>query len=442
MRSFCRIAITTLLSAGFLSTSLFAENWPQWRGPHGSGMSGESKLPTTWSRDANVKWSVPLPEPGNSSPVVWGDKVFLTQPEKDANKRKLICFSLLNGQALWQKDVTYSEEEATHRTNHYCSPSPVTDGERVIVWFGSAGLVCYDMDGNEQWKRELGTVEHMWGYGTSPIIYGDICILNFGPGNHEQLIGIDKATGEDRWKVEPIGLKKELALSGNENDGNAKSKGDEPLSEMLRGSWGTPVLVNTGSRDELIVGHPRRVSGYEPTTGKLLWTCGGYAPLVYISPMVHDKTVIALGGYFGASLAVPAGGKGDVSESRLWHKNRDGTWLGSGVTYNGHAYVYDMGGIATCLNVETGEQAWKKRMNGSGGKSSTWGSMTMTADGTAYQLMQNGDTFVFKASPDGYQQISRNDLGEESNSTIVISNGHILIRTFETLWCIHDGEAT
>ena len=442
MRSFIRIALSALIVSAILSNSLIAENWPQWRGPKGTGISNESKLPTKWSRETNVKWSVPLPEPGNSSPVVWGDKIFLTQPEKETSKRKLICYSLASGQELWQKHVTYDAEEETHRTNHYCSSSPVTDGERVIVWYGSAGLVCYDMNGNEQWKRDLGTVEHMWGYGTSPILHKDVCILNFGPGNNESLIGLDKTTGEERWKVEPIGLEQELALSGNENDGNAKDKADAKPSEMLRGSWGTPILIDSGNRVELVVGHPRRISGYDPTSGKQLWTCGGYSPLVYTSPMAHEKTIIALGGYFGASLAVNAGGTGDVSDSRIWHKQRDGSWLGSGVTHKGHAYVYDMGGIASCLNIETGKSVWKKRMNGSGGKSSTWGSMTMTSDGIAYQLMQNGDTFVFEATPDGYKQISRNDLEEESNSTVVISNGHILIRTFKALWCIHQGEAT
>jgi outer membrane protein assembly factor BamB len=365
---------------------------------------------------------------------VWEDKVYLTQPLNETNERTIICFSLKDGKQIWQKGVQFAKEESTHRTNHYCSPSPVTDGERVIVWFGSAGLFCYDMDGNELWRRDLGPIEHMWGYGTSPILHGEICILNFGPGNREMLLGLDRRTGKDIWKVDPIGLENETRLSGSENDGNAKSKADDPPSKMLRGSWGTPVLTEEGT---LVVNHPRRISGYDVNSGKLIWTCGGFGPLAYSSPIISSDNIVVLGGYFGGSLGLKPGGSGDITNThRLWHKPRDGSWLGTGVEVDGHIYVSDMNGIFYCIDAKTGDEKWKKRLSVADGKGTTWGSATLTGDGLIYQLMQNGDTFIIRPSVDGFDQVARNTLAESSNSTIVVSGGKILIRTFETLWCI------
>ncbi|PYV36811.1 MAG: serine/threonine protein kinase, partial [Acidobacteria bacterium] len=156
----------------FLQLALFllAANWPSWRGPEGLGVSIEQSVPTQWSKTDHVLWRVPLPEPGNSTPVVWGNRVFVTQALKQQNRRMLMCFNRANGKLLWQSGVTYSEPEPTHPTNPYASASPVTDGNLVIVWFGSAGLLAYDMEGHEVWRRDLGKQRHTWGYGASPIL--------------------------------------------------------------------------------------------------------------------------------------------------------------------------------------------------------------------------------------------------------------------------------
>ena len=153
--------------------------------------------------------------------------------------------------------------------------------------------------------------------------------------------------------------------------------------------------------------------------------------------MLAKDTVVALGGYLGGSLAVRAGGNGDVTESqRVWHKNRDGSYLGTGVARNGHVFVCDMNGILYCFGVATGEEVWQERLTASTGRASTWSSMSMTADGTMYVLMQNGDTFVGRVSPSGYEQVARNSLGESTNSSVVISDGQLFLRTFDALWCI------
>lgn len=427
-----------VLAVACVATSVQAANWPQWRGPEGSGITTEKNIPTTWGADTHVRWRTPLPEAGNSSPVVWGNRVFVTQPVKDSNRRTLMALDRSTGQVMWQSGVTYDQEEKSHGTNPYCSPSPVTDGERVIAWFGSAGLVCFDMDGKTIWQRDLGPQEHMWGYGTSPILHGDLCILNFGPGTREMLIAVNKTTGEDEWRVDRMPLDEELTLSSAEHNGNAESRSEgDDLATILRGSWGTPILVDSGRRAELVVAHPRRITGYNPGTGARLWTCGDYAPLAYASPMAAGDMVIALGGWLGASLAVRTGGSGDVTEThKVWHKKSDGNWLGTGVVQDGHLYVPNIDGILSCFDAETGEAKWKHRLEPSTGRNEVWSCITMTGDGLMYLLNQSGDAFVFRPDPVGYDQVARNSIGERTNSSVVVSEGQIFIRTHKALWCI------
>ena len=420
-----------------LALPVHAENWPSWRGPTGNNVSAEKDLPTEWSREKNVRWKVELPERGNSTPVVWGDQIFVTQAVEKDGLRSLMCFDRATGKKLWQQGTKYAAEESTHKTNPYCSPSPVTDGVRVIVWFGSAGLFCYNMDGKQLWSRDLGPQKHLWGIGQSPILHNDLCILNFGPGTNEFIIAVDKKTGKTAWKADRLSLAEELKLSGPANNGSVDPERDPPeIDKKLRGSWATPMVITAGKRDELIVPLPRRVSAFDPATGKKLWTCGGLAPLAYGSPAYGDGVVIAMGGYHGASLAVRPGGSGDVTKShRVWHTPKSQSRLGTGVMHDGHWYVSDMKGIVEGIDVKTGKTVWKKRLSGTTGSGNVWGSIMMSADGLLYMLNQSGDTFVFRASPK-HELIATNSLGETTNSTVVPSGGDLFIRTHNALWCI------
>ncbi len=416
--------------------------WPQWRGPDGTGKTSATEVPSAWGTDLNVKWRVELPEPGNSTPVVWGERVFLTQPISASNLRALICFDRQTGQESWRRGIAYSESEPSHKANPYCSASPVTDGERVIAWFGSAGLVCYDFDGKELWRRDLGKQEHMWGYGSSPIIYKDLCLLNFGPGDREFMIAVDKVSGETRWKIESLDDEAERKWSGPENDGSGNdSNSDKPRSERLRGSWNTPIIVHIdqasenndlgSGHDELITVLPRRVVALNPLTGERLWTCGDAAPLAYASPMQSSDTVVVLGGYGGASLAVRAGGQGDVTTSRrVWHRPRDSGWLGTGVAHDGAIYICSMDGILSCIDVQSGEELWKKRIGGGG----TWSSITHTADGRMFLLDKSGTTTVFEPDREKFKEIAVNELNESTNASVVIAGSDLLIRTNQALW--------
>ncbi|NNJ24112.1 PQQ-binding-like beta-propeller repeat protein [Alienimonas chondri] len=414
-------------------------NWPQWRGPAGDGTTEAAPTATEWGPDRNVRWRTPLPEAGNSTPVVWGDRIFLTQPVTEGSRRELWCLDRATGRELWRRGVAYDEGESTHRTNPYASASPATDAERVVAWFGSAGLICWDVDGTELWRRDLGRQEHQWGYGSSPILYDNLCILPFGPGPREFLIAVDKTTGETVWQVDALDDAAERNLSGPENDGNANDyRSDKPREKRLRGTWGTPILVEVDGRTELVMTLPRRVSGFNPATGERLWTCGGAAPLAYASPMAAGDVVVVLGGYGGASFAVRAGGRGDVTETRrLWHQPKGGSWLGTGVVVDGFVYICNMGGVLHCLDANTGEERWKARA-GDGG---TWSSVTLTGDGLAFLLTKSGVTTVFRPDPEAFQLVAENDLGESTNASVVATEEELLIRTDEALWSIGDPPA-
>lgn len=222
-------AICSTLIVSFVVAPVFGGQWPGWRGESGTGATSEKNLPLKWSASENVRWRSELPERGNSSPIVWGNKVFVTQALSDSKRRTLMCFDRANGKLLWQSGPTYSEDEPTQRANPYCAATPVTDGERVIASFGSAGLFCYDFNGKELWHRDLGKMTHMFGNAASPVLAGELCILNFGPDEKARIVAVSKKTGETAWEAQPP--KVEIADTrggGNRGGGGERSDGDRP----------------------------------------------------------------------------------------------------------------------------------------------------------------------------------------------------------------------
>lgn len=387
--------------------SLSAADWPAWRGPTGQGFCDEKDVPVTWSGKQNVKWKVPLAHQGNSTPVIWGQRLFLTQADKDGLTRSLLCFDRKSGEKLWQRDVSYEQKERNWNANWYCNASPVLDGERVVVSFSSAGMYCFDYDGKELWKRtDLGHWDHAFGSGSSPLIYGDLAILWCGPNEKGRnfLLAVNKRTGETVWE---------------HNEKN--------------GSWGTPLLTKIDGQDQLLLATTPALKGLDPKVGQELWLCQGLTKYVYTSPLIGNGIAVAMSGYNGAAFAVKVGGTGDITEQRLWLHPMNIQRVGSGMVVGDHAYIVEENGVPHCYDLKTGEQVWEfdKRPNGG----TTWGSM-VHAEGRLYVLMRNGTTLVFAAQPK-YELLATNTLeGESTNSSLAISNGDIFIRTFRHLYCI------
>ena len=422
---------TFLLLSFLASGSLPAANWPAWRGPTGDGVCTEKNLPTHWSKTENVRWRVPLPEGGNSTPIVWGDRVFVTQAVGE--RRTLMCFARADGKLLWQAGVTTREKEPTHATNPYCAASSVTDGERVIVSFASDGLFCYDFTGKELWRRtDLGRQIHIWGGGPSPVLYQNLCFLNFGPGETTYLLAVDKTTGKTIWKnTEPGGDSGAPPVAPPDAPADKKAA---PRGKWI-GSWTTPVLTREGDRDSLLMAWPGRLCALDPATGRERWTCAGLNPLVYTSPLPASGLVVAMGGFQGMALAVRTGGTGDVTGThRLWHHPRSPQRIGSGVIHEGHLYIHNDPGTATCLELATGKELWTERLTAGSATGANWSSVLL-ADGKCYTITQGGDCFVFRASPK-FELLATNRLGERANSSVAPSDGQLFLRTHQALWCI------
>jgi outer membrane protein assembly factor BamB len=423
-----KIPVLLLSLFVFSLDSLCADSWAAWRGDGlGSGRVPGDAFPIEWGKQANVRWRITLPEAGNSTPAVFGEKVYVTQPVTADKTRNLMCFDQKDGTLIWKKGLVYEPAERTHRTNPFCSASPAIDKAGVVVSFGSAGVVTYDHDGKQLWHRDLGAIDHVWGNSSSPVLFGDLVIHYHGPAKNAVLYGLDRKTGATVWEWKEPEWKPTSRTDGFQ----------EKSEDGVIGSFSTPILVETGERTELIMSFPLEMKAFDPVTGKVLWTCQGLSPLIYTSPVYDDGVVVAMGGYSGNSIGVKVGGEGDVTEShRLWHEVRHNGGIGSGVASEGKLYYQNSGGIVYCDDMKTGKTLWKDRLPGAG---KSWGSFVIAGD-RIFSLSQAGDTVVFAADPTGFKLIAQSDLGEETNSSLAVAGGDVFIRTHSALWCIGKGK--
>lgn len=414
-----RLVVIAVVFACAPGSFAVGADWPAFRGPHGNGFSEEKNVPTEWSKEKNIKWKFKLPDEGNSSPIVVGDRVFITCAERQGAKCGLYCLDRNDGHELWSRIITFDKKLPTHGTNPYCAPTPVSDGKHVVVWYGTAGLFCYDLDGKELWKRELGEFRHVWGYAASPIIYKNMVIQNCAPGVKAFLAAFDLKTGADVWRTD------------EPTEGNGEKRKDgAPM-----GSWSTPFVVKQQGEERLVCFQPKRVVAYQPADGKIVWECTLKNPkgdLAYSSPMIADDMCAVFGGYNGSSMAFKLDGSGDLAANELWYKPRNPQSIGTGVIIDGFVYVPDAGpNTIRCIEMKSGKERWTERA----GDGAFWGSIVM-AEGRAYVTSQAGTTVVFKPSPDKFDLVAENKLGEHCNATPAISNGQVFVRTFGNLYCI------
>ncbi len=407
-----------------------AADWPSWRGPLGNNISPETQAPTQWDKTKNIRWRIELPAPGNSSPIVLGNRVFMTQDIEAEGIRQVMCFDRVNGKLLWKKGTVYKEKEKRHDTNTHCAGSPVTDGECVIAHFASAGLFCFDLNGNELWHVDLGKQDHIWGSASSPVIQGNLVLIYHGPGSPSVLHALDKKTGKKVWNVDlPEVYPKD------------RFDGFAGKTDGMMGSFATPIIAKVNDRQEVILPVSNQVRAFDLKTGKPLWYSEGMNPLVYSSSTFAEGSVVSMGGYFGSVSVVKPGGSGNMTGNQTWYEQRSKKHrIGSPVIYNGRVFIGNTDGNAECLDLATGKQIWLERLKGNGADGETWGSMVLVGD-KLYIVNRSGETFVLRAGP-AFEVLSINPVAEKSNSTLAVSNGELFLRTHQALWCISETKAT
>lgn len=409
-----------LVVAAMPLPSAQAQDWSQFRGPGGLGVSPAKGLPLTWSAKENVVWKAELPGAGTSSPISVGSRVFLTcysgynvprQPRGDMDKLKLhvVCLDRDSGKITWNKEVAPKlPEQATIRDEHgYATSTPVADGEQVYVFFGKSGVFAFDFTGKQLWQADVGSGLSGWGSAPSPVLHGDLVIVNASVES-ESLVALDKKTGKEKWRAKGI-----------------------------KESWNTPLIVTSkDGKTELVVAIFGKILAFDPATGEQLWNCDTDIGWYMVPSMVaHDGIVYCIGGRSGGSLAVRTGGKGDVTKThRLW-TGKKGSNVSSPVFHDGHIYwMHDNLGIAYCAEAKSGKIVYEERVEGGVGQ--VYASPVL-ADGKLYYVSRFSRTFVVAASPK-YERLAVNDLGDAStfNASPAIAGNRLYLRSDRFLYCV------
>ena len=408
--------------------------WPRFLGPNGAATApaevDPDDLPLQWSATENILWRTPLPGPGSSSPIVWKDRAFLTcwtgygTPEASGDMTKLVrhllCYSLTDGRLLWQADVPATLPEDPHEgflTEHgYATHSPVTDGERVYVFFGKTGALAFDWNGKKLWQTSLGqsSSAKRWGSAASPILHDGKLIVN-ASDESRSLVALDTVSGSILWKAE---------------------------GDLLDSAYGTPNLATHGGQTDVILALPQEVWGLNPDTGKLRWFArhglpGNVSPCV----IVGSDRLFIFGGYPATgTVAYTLGGRGDITSSHeLWRTNTS-SYVPTPLLFQDHLYVINDQGFATCINARTGEDAYRERaiQDGPRGRGKPFYASPIRIGDRIYCVSRKSGTFIIAARPQ-FELLARNIISDDDsqfNGTPAVADGKLLIRSDRYLYAI------
>ncbi len=428
-----------LTSKAIAQDNSFAENWHQWRGPNANGVSMTADPPVLWSEDKNIKWKVAIDGEGTSTPIIWGDKVFvltaIKTDEKDPsipdpkdqpktnffdikrpnNKHAFVvlCLDRNTGKEIWRDTaITKIPHEGAHNDNDFASASPTTDGERLYCWFGSAGLFCYDLNGKKLWERELGEarVGSSLGEGCSPVIHKDKLVIVRDHSHKGSIEVLNAATGETLWR---------------------KTRDED-------NAWATPLVLEHSGRTQVITAASDFVRSYDLDSGEIIWQCSGLTGNVTPCPVVDGDFVICMSGYQGhAAVAIPLTETGNISgsEKLRWTTDRGTPYIPSPLLYDGLLYINQSNqGILRCLDSKTGEVVFgPERLNG---VSNIYASPVGAAQ-RVYIPGRDGATFVLKHSGT-FEPIATNQLDERFNASPAVVGRNLFLRGEQHLYCIEE----
>ncbi len=395
-----------------------AKYWPRWRGPSGQGIV-QGSFPDTWSESQSIKWKVPVPGRGNSSPIVWGDRIFFTTAYDDGARLSLLCYRRADGKLLWELPAPVEGVERVHPKNGHASATPVTDGARVYASFGPHGLIAASFEGKLLWHAPIGRVDNYHGTAGSPVLYKDMVIL-YQDGGHVMgeppppadklpsfVAAFDRGTGKVRWKT--------------------------PRTASV--GWGTAVVIRAGDRDELVVCSQRRAVAYNPADGKELWTVSGLTFEVIPTPVVGHDLVFCSSGRAGPTIAIRPGGSGDVTGTHVaWSTPKGSPFVPSGVIVGDVLYlVNDMQSIVTAYEAKTGTLLYQGRLGEA--KREGFSGSPVVVDGKVFFTNDDGETFVLQAGRE-FKLLHVNRLGEPTYASPALVDGRWYFRTASSLVAI------
>ena len=403
--------LAVVIIAIISSSTALCDDWPCWRGPNANSVADGGKLPVRWTTDENVRWSVRLPGWGTSSPVVYGNRVFVTSEAEEGGKKSLLtlCFDRKDGQELWRHDFGFGVDQRTHEKSNLAVNTPAVTEDAVYVAFGNADIARYSHDGELIWVNRyiptFGDPKMAWGYGLSPVVLGDAVLF---PWDHHTgpcfLIGLDKETGEIAWKKErPIGT-----------------------------AHATPLLVKHHGQADILVPGKNRLTAFDAHTHEELWQYGeGEGPFngeIIVSPVYGDGMVFLQLWRQSQIHAVRLMGDGKPPEP-VWVSAKPGPQEPSLLYYRGLLYALMDNGVLTCLDGQTGKEHHRERLGGD------CNSSPIASDGRIYVSNNDGTTFVVKAGKN-FELLSTNELGERITASPAISGNDLIYRTDSHLYCI------
>jgi outer membrane protein assembly factor BamB len=389
-----------------------ASSWPRFRGPNGTGIAADTNIPLRWT-DRDILWKTAIPGVGHSSPIVWGEHIFVQSASKDGKERLLLCLSLSDGKIVWSRSIAGTGAH-THPLNNLASSTPATDGQRVyaVFWDGDqVWLYAYDFQGNLVWKRLLGGFTSQHGVGASPILYQNKVYLLYDQDGAAEVVALDAGTGKPVWRAP---------------------------RPPFRACYSTPmILERPGEAPELIVVSTSGITSYNPDSGSenwnFTWTFDGMPLRTVASPVISEGLLFASSGDGDGSrhmIVVKASGKGEISKTNLaWQEKKTFPYVPSMLIYGKHLYAVNDRGIATCHVAATGEPVWNERLG------NAFFASPVLIDGKIYAINENGTAYVFEAAPT-FKLLAKNVVGEPVKATPAVADNRLLIRGSQHLFCI------